>query len=271
MTHFSVDSSGATGFWSVHVSSGSPAFGEQLDINNFGMPLLQLDASYRNLITTTAGANTITTWKCKATGAEFTEAAAFPDLLDATVTGAGMLRPAAEFVAASSEKMLCANTALAAALGGVRPFTLFIAARRTAAAANHCLFSVATAGTDNGRWDVMFDAADDFVVTRVQAGGSSATSVHAATFAAGMYTVVITFDGIIPRLWVNNTSRALTGLANGDGGTPTRLGLGCRVRNTSTQENFAAAEISEVVIFGEELPTAKLNNLLAYARRKYGV
>lgn len=271
VTHFAVDSSAATGSWSAYLSSGAAPQGEALDTSTLGNPLLDLDAASKHIITLNSGAITVANWKCRVTGAEFTEASAPPDLLDPTATGSGVLRPAVSFVAGSSEKMTCTNSTLAALLGSSNAFTIMIAARRTATGAAHCLFSVGTAGSDNGRWDITLDASDDVVMTRVTAAGSSTASTYATTMSAGMYTILFTFDGSTPLLWLNGTSQSLSGTAAGSVGTTTRIGVGCRVKNTSTNENFASAEISEVLVFGEAFTGLKLTTLQAWMRRRFGV
>jgi hypothetical protein len=233
-------------------------------------PLLWLDAGRRSsLDSTTVGA-----WRSRkpTSGMQFTEGTNKPALLDAIATGAAVYRPAVGFTAASSHKLISTDSTLAAALGGTNPFTLFIAARRTATGAAHTLFSVGTAGSNNGRWDVTLDASDDFVVTRVTSGGASTTSTYATTLSAGFYLFTLTFDGATPLYYQDRTSQALSGTAAGDVGTTTKVAIGCRAYNTSTADQFAAAEISEVLVFGEAFSATgeKLAAVHSWLKRRYG-
>lgn len=267
-SHFCVDSSGATGVWSAYKSSGCPTNGEPLD-QLLGKPLLWLDAGARSTLKVTSGAVTVETWRCKVNGYEFTEASAYPDLIDAAAAGTGLIRPAVSFVAGSSEKLVCSDATLAAALGSTNAFTLVIAARRAATGALHTYFSVGTGATNDGRWDFTVNASEDPIVTRVTAAGASTTSTYAATIN-GMNVFVLTFDGTTPLLYTDRTSQALTGTAAGDVGTTTKVAVGCRAYNTSTFDQFATAEISEVMVFGEAFSAGKLDNLHAWLKRRFG-
>lgn len=268
VTHFVVDSSAATGQWCACVSSGTPGFGEQLP-SMLGEPILWMDAARRDTLTVDSGAVTVSAWKCRQNGYEFTEASAKPDLLTAAGVGAGLMRPAVEFITGSSEKLISTNATLAALFGGVLPFTLYLNTRRGATGAAHTVFSVGTAGSNNGRWDLSFDASDDIVITRVTAAGASTTSTVATTIN-GANTFLITFDGATPLLWVDGTSTALTGTAAGDVGTTTKVGLGCRAYNTSTADQFANVQISEVAAFSGAFTGDKLNQFQGWIRRRTG-
>lgn len=268
-THFSVVSSAASGDWSAAVSSGFPGRGEELDTKYFGEPLLWLDTRADN-INITSGAITVTDWRNRNGGALFSESSAKPDILDAASVSSGLLLPGVSFVAGSSEKLICTDATLAAALGSTNPFTLFLPVRRTATGALHTLFSVGTAGSNNGRWDVTLDASDDIVITRVTSGGSSSTSTYATTMSSAMWLLTIVFDGTTPTLYVDRTSQSLSGTATGDVGTTTKVAIGCRAYNTSTADQFASCEIPEVAAWGRAFSTQELVVLHAWAKRRYG-
>jgi hypothetical protein len=269
VTHFAVDSSSGTGQWSACVASGSPGFGEALP-HQLGAPLLWLDAGYRSTLNVDSGAVTVAGWKCRTNGYEFTEASNKPDLLTAAGAGASLIRPAVQFVSGSSEKLISNDATLAAALGGVRPFTLYLNTRRDATGAAHTIFSVGTAGSNNGRWDLTYDASEDIVLTRVTSGAASTTSTFATTIN-GSNTILITFDGATPLLWVNGTSQAFSGTAAGDVGTTTKVGIGCRAYNTSTADQFASVEICDAMVFPEAFTGAKLAQFQGWIRRRAGL
>lgn len=268
VTHFAVDASGATGQWCACLSSATSTPGEALPAE-LGKPLMWLDAGKRSSLTVDAGAVTVPSWKDREFNRPFAETTNKPDLLSAAGVGAGLLRPAVSFVAGSSEKLVCTDATLAAALGGTNPFTLWMNVRRTVTGAAHTIFSVGTTGTNNGRWDFSFDASDDIVITRVTSGGSSTTSTVTATIT-GAYSMLLTFDGTTPLLWVDDTSTALTGSATGDVGTTTKAAVGCRAYNTSTADQFASAEICDMLVFPEAFTGEKLAQMRAYARRRSG-
>lgn len=267
-THFVVDSSATVGQWCACVSSGAPGFGEPLP-PMLGNPILWLDAGRRDLLTVDSGAVTVAAWKCRVNGYEFTEASAKPDLLTSAGAGSGLVRPAVEFITGSSEKLITTNATLAALFGGTNAWTLFLNTRRGATTAAHTVFSVGTAGSNNGRWDLTYDASEDIVVTRVTAAGASTTSTFATTIN-GANTILITFDGATPLLWVDGTSQALSGTAAGDVGTTTKVTVGCRAYNTSTADQFANVQVSDVMAFREALTGDKLNQFQAWARRRAG-
>lgn len=270
VTHFAVDSSDTIGYWSAEVSSGAPAPGEQPNLRKLGKPLLHLDAGVRACVDVDSGAVTVATMRCRENNYVFTGSAK-PDLFTAVAASSGMLRPAISFVAGSSERLQSTDATLAAALGGANPFTLLIAFRRTATGAAHCLFSVGTTGSNNGRWDVTIDASDDVVITRVDSAGNSTTSTYATTVTAAMHTLLITFDGTTPLAWLDGTSIALTGTAAGNVGTTTKVTVGARAYNTSTEGNYASAEVSRVLVFSAALASTELAEVQAFARRVAGV
>lgn len=268
VTHFVVDSSIASGQWCACVSSGTPTIGEQLP-TMLGTPILWLDAGRRDLLTVDSGAVTVSAWKCRANGYEFTEATNKPDLLTAAGVGSGLVRPAVECITGSSEKLQSTDATLAALFGSTNPWTLYLNTRRGATGALHTVFSVGTAGSNNGRWDVTYDASDDVLITRVTAAAASSTSVVATTIN-GANSILITFDGTTPLLWIDGTSQALTGTATGDVGTTTKVTVGCRGYNTSTADQFANAQVCDVLAFRECLTGDKLNQLQAWIRRRAG-
>lgn len=264
-THFAADSAAASGDWCAHRSSGSPVMEESLDVATLGKPLIWLDAAKRRSFDST----TVGTWNGRVNG-QFTESSNKPALLSAAATGADLYRPAVSFTAASSHKLVCDDATIAAALGSTNPFTLAIAARRGAAGALHTLFSVGTGASNNGRWDLTLDASDDVIMTRVTAAGASTNSVVASTIASGeMHLFVFTFDGATPLYWLDRVSTALTGTAAGDVGTTTKVAVGCRAYNTSTFDQFATAQIPEVLVWAEAFDAEKLANLHAWLRRRY--
>lgn len=269
ITHFAVDSSGATGKWCATVASGGPTFGEPLPAT-LGAPLIFQDAGHYRSLTVDSGAVTVSAWRSRSSGYVFS-AANKPDLLTAVGVGASMIRPAVEFVTGSSESLQCTDSTLAAALGGANPFTLYFNARRGATGAAHTIFSVGTTGSDNGRWDVTYDASDDIVITRVTSGGSSAASTYATTIN-GANTVLITFDGTTHLLWVNGTSQALAGgPATGNVGTTTKATVGARAYNTSTIGQYANAQISDLMVFPECFTGEKLTMFQDWIRRRAGL
>lgn len=264
-THFAVDSAATGGNWTIRRSSGSPTFEEPLDIATIGKPILWLDASVRSSVDST----TVGTWRGRFNGS-VTEASAKPSLLDASAVGAGLVRPAVSFTAGSSHKLVGSDATIAAALGGTNSFTLMIAARRGAASANHTLFSVGTGGSNNGRWDFTLNSSDDPIITRVTSGGASTTSAVATTIASGeMHLYVVTFDGTTPLYYQDRVATALTGTAAGDVGTTTKFAVGCRAYNTSTFDQFATAQIAEVIAWDTCLVGEKLDKLHAWAKRRY--
>ncbi len=269
ITHFVVDSSGTTGQWCAYVSSGNPTLGEKLP-DLLGAPLLWLDAGKRNSFDLTSGAVTVATWHCRANNYLFSEGTNKPDLLSAAGAGSGLIRPAVEFITGSSEKLISTDAALAAALGGTSAFTLYLNTRRGATGAAHTIFSVGTAGSNNGRWDITYNASDDIVITRVTSGGSSTTSTFATTIN-GANTILITFDGATPLLWVDGTSQALSGTAAGDVGTTTKVGIGCRAYNTSTADQFANAQVCDALVFSTAFTGDKLSALQSWIRRRAGL
>lgn len=271
-THFAFVSSVATDHWTAALSSGSPTYGEDLDTNVIGTPILWLDAGVRRSLTLNSGAVTVANWKSRAPAAayDFSEGSAYPDWLQASSVGTGMLRPDVQFVSGSSEKLVCTNATLAAALGGTNAFTLVIAAKRNAAGANHTYFSVGTTGSNNGRWDFTVNSSDDPIVTRVTAAGVSTTSTNATTIASGDMDVwVVTFDGTNTGISKDRTAYSLTGNATGDVGTTTKVTIGARGYNTSTFDQYASAEISEVIVFDEAKSGDKLDRLNAWLKRRY--
>lgn len=264
-THFAADSAAASGDWVAHRSSGSPVMEEPLNVAALGRPLVWLDAARRKSFDST----TVGTWNGRVNG-QFIEATNKPALLSAAAVAADLYRPAVSFTAGSSHKLVCSDATISAALGGTNPFTLAIAARRGAATALHTLFSVGTGASNNGRWDLTLDASDDIVLTRVTAAGASTTSVVTTTIASGeMHLFVITFDGTTPLLWLDRVSTALTGTAAGDVGTTTKVAVGCRAYNTSTFDQFATAQIPEVIVWNEAFSAGKLDILHAWLKRRY--
>lgn len=264
-THFAADSTTTGGDWSAHRSSGTPVMEEPLDRATLGQPLIWLDAARRRSFDST----TVGTWNGRVNGT-FTESTNKPSLVDAATVLADLYRPAVSFTAGSSHKLVCTDATIAAALGGTNPFTLAIAARRGAAGANHTLFSVGTAGSNNGRWDFTLNSSDDPIITRVTAAGASTTSAVATTIASGeMHLYVFTFDGTTPLYWQDRVSTALTGTAAGDVGTTTKVAIGCRAYNTSTFDQFATAQIAEVLVWPEAFSPGKLDNLHAWLKRRY--
>jgi hypothetical protein len=174
-------------------------------------------------------------------------------------------------VTASSEKLVCTDATQAALLGGTNAFTLMIAARRDAAGANHTLFSVGTTGSNNGRWDFSINSTDDAIMTRVTSGGSSSTSTNTTNIASGDVNIYTwTFDGSTPLYWQVRTSTALTGTAAGDVGTTTKVTIGARGYNTSTFDQYASAQIMDVIVFSEALTGDRLDRLHAWAKRRFG-
>ncbi len=265
-THFAVDSSAAGGDWYIFRSSGSPMMEEKLDVATLGNPLAWLDAGIRSLFDST----TVGAWRGRAHGNVFAEATNKPSLLDATAVAADLYRPAVSFTAGSSHKLVCSDATLAAALGGTNPFTLVIPVRRGAAGALHTLFSVGTGGSNNGRWDITMDASDDIIVTRVTGAGVSTTSVYTATIASGeMHLLTLTFDGTTTILYVDRVAVTIVGNATGDAGTTTKVTVGARGYNTSTFDQFATAQIPEVIVWDAAFSGEKLNNLHAWAKRRY--
>lgn len=272
-THFSVDSAASpSGEWCAWLASGSPTYGEALDTKSIGTPILWLDAAQRRTLTLNSGAITVAKWVDRINGYVFSEASAYPDWLDAAAVSSAVLKPAVQCVAGSSEKLVCTNATLAAALGGVNPFTLLIAARRDAAGANHTLFSVGTAGSNDGRWDFSINSTEDPIMTRVTAAGASTTSTNTTDIASGDVKIFTwTFDGTTPLFWKNRTSTGLTGTAAGDVGTTTKVTIGARGYNTSTFDQFASAQIMDVMVFGSALSGDKLDRLHAWAKRRFGL
>lgn len=268
-THFSAVSSGGTGSWSAFRSSGSPTFGEPMPANDgVPNPSLWLDAGDFPSFTISAG---VAAWRSKVGGFSFEETTNKPALLDAAAAGAGLIRAAVGFTPASSHKLVCTDAACAALFDGVDPFTLTIAVRRTAAAALHSLFSVSTNGSANGRWDFTLNAADDPVLTRVTAAGASSNSSVADTLSAGAYLFTWVFDGTAPTYYKNRVAAALTGTATGDVGTASKVTIGARCVNTSTFDQFAAAEISGIVAWNRALSADQLSNVHAWLKRRYGI
>jgi hypothetical protein len=269
-THMSFVSSGTDGTLSAYLASGSPGItGESLDIQDFRQPILWLDfATHKSLLLATAD---IATAKCREHNYEFTEATNRPALVDAATVAADLIRPAASFTAGNSDKLVCTSAQLASKFGGVNPFTLMIAARRGAATAVHTLFSVGTAGSDNGRWDFSLNASEDPIMTRVDSAGNSTTSSVAATIASGdMNVYVWTFDGATPLFWQDRVAQTLTGTAAGDVGTTTKVALGCRAYNTSTADQFATAQIAEVQAFDYAMSAPRLDRFHTWLKRRYG-
>lgn len=268
-THFSVDTAVATGVWSAYVSSGEPRFGEHLGIERIGKPLLWLDAARRETVTCDSGAVTVSTWRCRQNGYVFAEATNKPDLLDAAGAGTALVRPAVSFVAGSSEKLVASDATLAAALGSTNAFTLLIACRRAATGVLHTVFSVGTGGSNNGRWDFTLNTTDDPIVTRVTAAGASTTSTYATTIN-GMNVHVVTFDGSTPLYYLDRTAQTLTGTAAGDVGTTTKVAVGCRAYNTSTFDQFASVELTDLIVWDKVLSDEDRVEVFAWAKRRYG-
>lgn len=270
-THFSVVSgSGPAGEWCAWLSSGYPAYGENLDTNSIGTPVLWLDAGSRRALTLNSGAITVAAWRDRVTGYTFSEASTYPDWLDAGTVGSGMPRPDVQFVAGSSEKLVNTDATLAALLGGANALTLCIAAKRNAATALHTYFSVGTAGSNDGRWDFTINASEDPIVTRVTAAGVSTTSTNATTIASGDMDIwTVTFDGTNTGIYKDRTAYSLTGNATGSVGTTTKITIGARGYNTSTFDQYASAEISDVIVFSEALTGDRLDRLHAWLKRRY--
>jgi hypothetical protein len=269
ITHFAVDSSVAAGQWSARVSSGNPAYwGEQLPAA-VGSPLLWIDAGYRSLLAVDSGAVTVSSAKSRPNGYQFSEASAKPDLLTAAGSGAGLIRPALSFVAGSSEKLLCADAALAAALAGNVSFTLFVSLRRATTGANHTIFSVNTSGSANGHFDLAVDSSDDLVMTRVDSSGNSATATYTASLNTA-YSIVITYDGTTNVLYVDGTADTFT--ASGTFatiGTPTHVSIGSRFIN-ATHDRYATMELCDLMLFNEAFTAPKLTALQDWVRRRTG-
>jgi hypothetical protein len=269
ITHYVVDSEVASGRWSAWVSSGTPVYGEPLPAELQIQPLMWIDAGMRHLLTVDSGAVTVSNAKCRVTGVSFSEATNKPDLQTPAGAASGLIRSSLDFITGSSEKLVCTNAALAAALGGANPFTLYLNTHRGATGAAHTVLSVGTDGSNNGRWDVTYNASDDIVITRVTSDGASTTSTFATTINAAN-SILITFDGSTPLLWVDGTSQTLTGTAAGNVGTTTKVALGCRAYNTSTADQFANVEICDALVFPEAFTGEKLEALKGWIRRRSG-
>jgi hypothetical protein len=85
-----------------------------------------------------------------------------------------------------------------------------------------------------------------------------------------MYLFTITFDGTTPLYWKDRTSATLTGTAAGDVGTTTKVAVGCRAYNTNTFDQYATAEVAEVLVFNRALSGEKLDYVHAWMKRRYG-
>lgn len=270
-THFSVDSSAASGNWYAYRSSGAylPQ-GEPLPVT-CDDPSLWLDAGLKASIT---GTTTVSVWRGKSNGFRFTEGTNYPDYT-APASAAALPRPTIKFTAASSDKLTCTDAGLTGLVGGTSAFTLAIAWSRAATGAAHTLFSVGTTGSANGRWDVSVNASDDLIVTRVTSGGSSTTSTGtiaaSTTVTAAKHLLVYTFDGTTSTVYHDRVDAAVSGNAAGDVGTVSRVGIGCRTYNTSTHDQFLGGEISEVMLYPRALGTAAVSDLHNWLKRRYGV
>ena len=270
-THFAVVSSAAVGAWSACRSSGHPTFGERFPALSWGSdtPDLWLDfGDYKSLAVSSGIASVTGRAPARAVFAEGTNKAA---INDAAAVGAGLMRPAAAFTAGSSHKLVCTDTAVAGMFDGVDPFTLFIPVRRGATGAVHTIFAVGTDGSANGYWNIALDASDDVIVTRVDSAGASTTSVYATTVGTTPILLTYVFDGTTSTLYVDRASVALTGNAEGDLGTASKVVLGARIINTGTYANFATAELPEVIAFSRALGTADLATMHNWLARRYGL
>lgn len=267
-THFSFVSSGTTGSWAMWRSSGSPRSDEALP-DDLNRPALWLDVGFYQNLTINSGIAGINGRSFN--GGSFTEGTNKPAYNEAASAGSGIMRATAAFTAASSHKLTCTDSAITSLFDGTDAFTLFIPVRRGATGANHTLFSVGTTGSNNGRWDLTLDSSDDISITRVTSGGSSATGTYATTVNTTPILITLTFDGTSYALYVNRTAQSLSGSPTGDVGTASRVTVGCRSYNTSTHDQFATAEIPEVLAWGSALTAAQLTTLHAWAKRRYGV
>ena len=113
-THYSVVSSGATGSWCAFRSSGAPVLngGEVFPplalpgvTPALPAPKLWLDFGVYNALTISSGI----AGAYSRERAYFAEATNKPAINDAITVGAGLVRPAAGFTAASSHKLLCTD------------------------------------------------------------------------------------------------------------------------------------------------------------------
>jgi hypothetical protein len=268
-THFAVDSDGATGYWCIARSSGKPITDEPLPAIA-GAPALWIDAAEFKKLEVASG--DVGKVFCKVnSGLWFEESSNKPVLNNAAAAGADIMRPALGFTAGNSDKLVSTNAALLALLGGANAFTVYLAARRGATGAAHTLLSVGTTGSNNGRWDITLDASDDFVYTRVTSGGSSAASTYATSLTAAMRLYTLVFDGTTPTYYQDRTSQALAGgPATGNVGTLSKVSIGCRGHNTSTFDQFATAEIPDLLIFPGAHTAEQLAAMHNWLKRRHG-
>ena len=144
--------------------------------------------------------------------------------------------------------------------------------RRGAIGAIHTLFSVGTTASANGRWDLTIDGSQNITLTRVTSGGASTNSITAGGLGtAAIHLITLVFDGTTPTIYVDRASAALTGTAAGNIGTASYVAVGCRASNTSTYDQFATAEIPEVMAWDTAFSSGQLVTLHAWAKRRYGV
>lgn len=265
-THFSVDSTVASGYWSAYRSSGYPIFGDVLPAS-LPAPSLWLDFGVYSSLTISSGiAGAVSQ---SANRASFAEATNKPAWNDAASVGSGMMRPCAAFTAGSSHKLVCSDAAVAGLFDGTDAFTLFMPVRRGATGAVHTIFGVGSASA-NGYWQLVLDNNDDVLIQRVDSGGGTTQSVYATTVNTTPILLTYIFDGSTSSLYVNRVAVSLTGNANGDLGTANKVAVGCRVVN-SAYANFATAEIPEVLAWNTALSTANLDKLHSWAAYRYGI
>lgn len=270
ITHFAFDSDAATGgtYWDAYRSSGEMGlYGEPLP-QHTDNPLVWLDAMVHPSMTIVS--NEVTSMKSShlTTQAVFADSTG-PDWADAATTT--MVRPSLDFVAASSERLVSTDAPLLSALGGTGAFTIVLAFHYVSTAALQTLFSVGTAGSNNGRFDVSIDASDNLLITRVTSAGASTTSAGGTTVTDADHHLVITFDGSTPLAWLDGASESLTGTAAGDVGTLSHATLGCRHYNTSTYDQFWDDEVCDLLVFGYAASDIQVTNMNNWLRRRIGV
>lgn len=265
MTHFSVVSSGATGYWYAFAEVRKDPLAEFE--STLGKPFLDLRAEDYSTLTLASG--DVASWKSRdAIGFEFSEASNRPALVNAgsSVTNA----PSVGFTAGNSDKLVCSSSTLCAYFAGTSSFTVYIVASRGATGAAHTLFSVGTAATDNGRFDLTLDASDDTSITRVDSGGSSANATVTESVGTGSYIFTLIFNGTTFSTYRNRSALTLSGSVGGDIGTPTKVSIGCRGYNTSTNNQFLTGQVAAVIAYPEAHSGLKLETMHSILQREYG-
>lgn len=259
-TYWCVVSSAASGNYYISVTSRAAT--EQAPPVGDMRPAMWLDVSaYPTLA---FNSTDVTSIRCRVANYLFSEPTNMPAYVAGSAETMLNARPTASFTAASSDKLVSTDAGACALLGGTSAYTLVIGCTRGATGAAHTLFSGGTTGSNNGRFDITFDASDDVAITRVSSAGASTTSTYTTTVAGAPTTHLLTYayDGNGGNtLYFDRTAVSLTGSAAGDLGTLTKLSVGCRGYNTSTFDQHYTGKVGFALLYPRVLNATEVAKL----------